>query len=225
MFLRSFAYLSAVVLFSIPGYSDVLYTTGTSGIDNNSPGQWASMEVVAVPFSLQSEATIESVTVYAILYGSWDGTMNYDFFSESGYYPGSTLAQGAGQNVTTSVFYPIIGDMPVQAVTFNLASPETLNAGQYWLGVHMQASWSGYGEEWIAQDGDPGNVSNASSPGGTFNNWFLGGENNPFTLNGVLGVPATIPEPNYEPLLLIMSAACLIAGLTKRQRRSKASLA
>ncbi len=216
--------MAVVLLAALPSAASTLFTTGTTDIEDG-PSASVIAWVFAAPFTLTSQATIQSASIWADLFDSWDGTMDYYLFDNNGLYPGSTpLAQGTGTDVVktldTCYFVGSTCVLPVYEVDFDLASPVTLDPGTYWFGIHMQDNFSSGSEAavWAALPGDPGNRLDAGSPGGTFDNWVLGAEDNAFTLNGSLGSP--VPEPGYMPLFLL-AALCIAVGVVRRNRRAR----
>jgi hypothetical protein len=122
--------------------------------------------------------TIENDGYYATADGiprSWDGTLEYFFFSDAGYNPGALMASGDGQSIVKTATGLRSGPPPDATpdppkirgpeykYSFDLETPLVLNPGKYWFGLHLSSQFladyiAAYpynilsGWEWITTD-------------------------------------------------------------------------
>jgi hypothetical protein len=204
---------AASLLFCPPARSSVI-VNGFPSLTGG--GTLLQPDVAAEFFTLSSAMTLQSVE-FAV-YGNpslWDGTLDYYFFDNSGFYPASSpFAQG--HDPAYSITYLINGGTHTTSFwlfDFDLNTPVTMGPGTYWLGLHMQNGYAfGAGVVW---DGTttPNAQPSAESNDGTFDNWVLTAGQ---LYLSVTGTDATVPEP--APVLF---AGLGLAGLAAWRLRTR----
>src|SRR5215471_10620317 len=122
---------------TMPAWSSIIYSSGTPNVSGSSG--ILTTQVFAESFTLSSPATIRGVEFDTQEFG-WDGTLDYFFFANNGFTP-SSLALVSGHNPLFNKSFIVNGGTSAfsdATYDFNLITPLTLNAGTYWLGLHLQ---------------------------------------------------------------------------------------
>ncbi len=123
----------------------------------------------AQDFNLSAASVIHTVRFWTIENpGVWDGTCQYEILSNSGGGPGSILNGG---NVKLARFSTgrVAFSRNEWANEFDLPAGFSLNAGTYWLALHMNASCSAVGI--FLETGTPGYGANGREQGGCSGGW------------------------------------------------------
>jgi hypothetical protein len=128
--------LAAVLVAAGPAHS----TTITNGTPNNTGGglvldTFQSAEY----FDLSSPETLRGIEFADEEYTpTFNGTLSYFIYANSGFFPGALLAQGTNPAISKS-FVVNGGTLGVSIVKydFNLITPIDLSAGRYWVGLNF----------------------------------------------------------------------------------------
>jgi hypothetical protein len=201
--------------------ADLVYTSGTPNLTGSGLNAYSS--VAAESFTLANTTIIAGVRFFDQEFPpAWDGTLDYFFFSNSGFFPSaSPLPGGSGHNpVFTKTALINGGAVSVWGMQydFNLSTPLTLGPGTYWLGLHLQSGFAQGTPLWTGTTTPNAQVS-AAAPGGNFNNWQLQGLQLAFSLSDT---PLVVPEPASVIFIGIVLAALCGKGALVRNNQSKA---
>jgi hypothetical protein len=198
-----------------PAWSAIIYSNGTPNLSGASAV--VTSQVFAESFTLSIAATIRGVEFDTEEFpSSWDGTLDYFFFSNNSPQPSSSvLLNGQGHDPLLSRTFIVNGETTSFSelrYDFNLITPLTLNAGEYWLGLHLQKDFaSNFGVSWLGTNTPNAQIS-ANAPGGNFNSWGLD------ALQLVLGIsdtPLVAPEPAS---FILLGSALLAIGCWGKRR-------
>ena len=137
---------------------------------------------------------------------SFSGTLNYYIYSNSGFFPGTLLAQGSNPALSRS-FVMNGGTQGVSIVRddFNLITPLSLNPGTYWVGLNFSGGSFSVWDETTT----PNAQLSAGTPVGTMNfnldavQLYLGISDTPLA-------PVAAPEPGSILLAGLGLAAALV---------------
>jgi hypothetical protein len=216
--MKKFYLAVSAVLAVGPAWSSMVYSNGSPNIGGASA--ILSSQVFAESFTLSSAATIQGVEFDTQEFSSWDGTLDYFFFSNNGFDPNSSvLANGQGHDPLFSKTYIVNGGTTGPSYVtydFNLIAPLSLNAGTYWLGLHLQ---NGFAlnfstPAWLGTT-TPNAQLSANAPGGNFSSWGLD------ALQLTLGISNTPLVSTPEPASFILLGSALLAlGCYGKRRRS-----
>jgi|MudIll2142460700_1097286.scaffolds.fasta_scaffold43970_2 hypothetical protein len=203
-------------------FGPIIYNNGgiQQGLSGNETTEW----VQADDFILRLGGTVGDAGVYLATdqtagnpVSVWDGTLQYFIFANNGGMPGTLLASGIGQNITTTdtgIPWGFGGNNWL--FEFDLQNPFNAAPGtEYWFGIHLSNNFDRDGIYWTQTNDLPGNAR--ESEGGTFNNWATSppnGEERAYFLTGQSG---EIPEP--ATMLLLASGLIGILGLRKKFRK------
>jgi hypothetical protein len=137
-------------------------------------------------------------------------TLNYAIFDNSGFFPGTMVAQGS--NPVLSTTYLVNGGntgVSDLLFDFNLNTPVTLQPGTYWVGINFSGSQFA---EWLATT-TPNSQLSAGAPAGT-TNWNLD------AVQLYIGVSSTplvrTPEPG-STLFVGVGMMLVMAGYRRRR--------
>jgi len=212
-------------------FASVVYDNGTYVVTQS--GNDATGWVQADDFTLSSGGTIGGAGIYigTLMSGAnqlsyWDNTLQYYIFSDNAGKPGTVLASGSGQNITTTD----TGNLWQQAAQygsasnvwlfgFNFQNSFTAQAGtKYWFGVHLTSDYilnDPYQSDCIfwLQNTTNGNAHETYSQ--TLDNWTL--SPGPSGSGGERAYYLTTPVPIPGTLVLLFSGLCLMHFLKRRK--------
>lgn len=201
--------LIALLAIGASAQATVVYNNGAP---NSSSGNDATAWLQAENFSIAGGAVINHATVYLAGVGgigSWDGTLNYYFFSNAGGQPGALLASGSGTNVATAdTGNPWCCGGNAFAFDFDVNPFAAAAGATYWFGIHTSSDFNRDDIYWVTTNANSAN--GMESAGGTMNNWYNNGQEHAFSLAGNNRVP--------EPGTMFLMAAGAFAAFARRRK-------
>lgn len=165
-----------------------------NGAPNQSGGDEMTAYVQAEDFALSSAALLTDLhfsTFEGNEGNSWDGTLQYYFFSDNSGQPASTpFATGSAINVMRAATGFVDADLHEFQYSIDTASPILLAAGTpYWIGLHANQTFDRQNIYWERSATGYG-AAGLFSLGGPFGRWSTTFNHHAFQLTG-----ATVPEP------------------------------
>ncbi len=143
--------LAAGLSFAGVAHAGVVYDNGSPNGDvGYPPTSW----VIAEDFSFSTDVVVTGAGIYFSGLDEWDGTVTYGIFSNNSGMPGSVLASGSGQNISTSnTGTPSCCGDNIYLLSFDLSSDFAAVAGStYWLGLHLSDDFDYKAVYWSSTD-------------------------------------------------------------------------
>ena len=208
--------IAVLTLAAAPVRAQLVNNGLPNGVGGNEMTQWIQAE----DFTLGGASILNSVRFWSLgATGSYQGSINWQIYSNSAGVPGSVLYFGLATPTTTAYPGAACCGFP-EGLQLDFALPAiALGAGTYWLGLHngplstttrLDFYWAttngnatGTGEEDIAPFGDV-----LASP------WFNNANEHAFQLNATNVVP--------EPATMTLLATGLVGLVGAGRRRRKA---
>ncbi|MEO9468492.1 MAG: hypothetical protein ABJG61_06035, partial [Parasphingorhabdus sp.] len=191
-----FAALMAFAATSTVQAATVYDNGGPDGVGGNETTRWFQAE----DFSLAADASIVSAGVYLGTFdgtlGVWDGSFEYNIFSDAAGTPGASLASGSVIATTSdSGVATGFGTGNSFLFEFDLNSAFAATAGTtYWFSIHASTDFDRDELYWVTS-GSNGTSFGEESDGGTFDNWFNNGNEHAFYLSDTAVNMGAVPEP------------------------------
>jgi hypothetical protein len=184
---------SSVALILTANYAQaaVLFDSGSPNLQD---GADISRSVSAEDFNLSQSANVTSIDFWAVEFGIWDGSLQYNLFTNAVNQPSNTaFASGTGVNIVKTSTGRNSQGFPEYKYSFDLSTPATLAANTtYWLGLHVNNNFNSGGLFWETTSSGFG-LNSLNSFQGTFDNWSSNSNQLAFALNG--SPTTSVPEP------------------------------
>ncbi len=162
--------IAAFCVVPFSAHAAIILNSGSPDFSGDGGVEIGSSFLFAEQFTLGSSETIDSVQLGLSLYTfdpSWNGSLQYYLYDNSGGLPSTIVQQGtnpAFDLISLGEPYPDTGSYDYD-YEFNLATPVTLSAGTYWIGVQTSTSSD---LEWVEVNETA--VNSAEEIGGAFYN-------------------------------------------------------
>ena len=170
--------------------AQLLFSNGLSDQNNgNEMTQWLQAE----NFSAASNSSVESARFWSgdLSPSTWDGSLTWWIFNDSGGAPGSVVATGAATNIVrTATGNTVFGSYTEYEWTFDLTPTAVTGSVTYWFGLHASTDFNRDEIYWMTSSNGVGPAGHESD-GGTLNNWSSNGSEHAFELYGAVPEPST----------------------------------
>lgn len=188
---------------------------GPDSVSGNETTEWLQTE----DFMLAGGAVIASAGVYIGGFSGdnseWDGSFQYNIFSDAGGNPGASLASGSVTATVSDSGSTWCCGGNAFLYEFNLNSLFVASAGvNYWFGIHASVDFDRDELYWVSTASNS-TASGHESNGGTFDNWNNNGVEHAFYLSDTT-IDVDVPAPAAWTLLILGMGALVM----KRQRKA-----